>query len=469
MARDARFWIFCLCGLVAGLAQAQAPHLRIEGRRFVDSAGRVIVLRGVNLAGDSKVPPFIPLENPADLDPLPALGFNVVRLVISWEAFEPKPGVYNLDYLNRMRGIAAECGARGLYVIIDIHQDGYSRYLSRGSGDGFPAWAVSPRAIMHAPDNSPRCADWPIRMALDPGMHRSFHDFYSDRHGVRTKYLEMVRLLAREFSNLPMVIGYDLINEPWGHEKRELAPLYEDAAVAIRGEHPDAILFVEGHVSTNTGLQTRLTRPSFTNFAYAPHYYKPTTVLFASWRGSTGPINRAFAHIESNAAGWNTPVFVGEFGAPADASRGGDYVSYLYDRLDDTFASGAQWNYTPHWTPEKRDGWNGEDFNIICPKTGELLPNFRLRPFPRAIAGRPCQFRYQESHHERAATVSISYEADPARGCSEIFVPLKVFPLGSRLDVDPPDTITRYDPITQVLTIQTNRTGRVECRLIAPK
>src|SRR3954470_11039992 len=84
---------------------------------FVDSIGRRVLLRGVNLSGDAKVPvtvdPISFVGRPAPLDEIDGhlrriagWGHNVVRLVITWEAVEHGgPGIYDeayLDYLDEV-------------------------------------------------------------------------------------------------------------------------------------------------------------------------------------------------------------------------------------------------------------------------------------------------------------------------------------------------------------------------------
>ena len=433
--------------------------LRTSGRFFVDPLGRVVVLRGVNLSGDAKVPPFRPSAGAGDLDRLRRLGMNVVRLLFIWEAYEPAPGRYDEAYLAAVRSVAAAAWARGMYVIVDIHQDGFSRYASWGSGDGFPGWAVEGRTS--TPDNGPRCKFWPVLMATDRATHRSFARFFADTSGTRTRYLRMLSRVAAAFGATPGVIGYDPLNEPWGDERHELGPLYHEAAAAIRAYHPAAILFLEGHVTTNCGIQTRLPRPALENFAYAPHYYKPSAIVLNRWDGATAAIDRAFRHMEAKAEEWDVPLFLGEFGVGGETRHAGEYLDAVHDRLDARLASGAQWNYSPRWNEVDKDGWNGEDYSILD-RQGRPRPNFRPRPYPRLTSGRPLQFTYREG-----GPLDYCWDQSPGSGLTEVFVPDVLFPAGSVIGGLPADAAWWRDPASQVLIIRCPWPGVVRLRLAA--
>jgi endoglycosylceramidase len=452
-----------------GVPGGPVPLVRAAGRHFVDPAGRVVILRGVSLGCGAKVPPFQAIAAPSDLDPLACLGFNVIRVVFVWEAYEPCPGCYDEQYLARVAAVAAAAWERGLYVIVDFHQDGFSRYVSRGCGCGFPAWAISPRARHVLPDNNPgRALFWPFLVMTDPAMHGSFHDFYADVQGVRTRYLEMVARVSQALSTVPGVIGYDLLNEPWGREVEELAPLYLDAAGVIQARHPSALLFLEGHVTTNMGLQTKLPRLAIANLVYAPHYYKPLPIVLGRWHGGVHHIDRAFAHMNAAAEAWNAPLFLGEFGMPADVANAGAYVATIYDRLDACLASGAQWNYTPTWTEHARDGWNGENFNILN-RDGTLRANFRLRPYPRVTAGLPRRFVYHESQPPvHGPSLEFVWDHCPECGATELFVPAWLFPPGSAVSVEPADVACRYEAHRQVLVCTALHPTTILLRLTGP-
>lgn len=399
---------------------AASPELRAEGRHFKAADGRTVILRGINVAGNSKVPPFVPFTDMSKLDPLKAWGYNAIRLLFNWEAYEPFPGQYNDEYLSLLVQIANAAWQRGIYTIVDFHQDGFSRYSVSGCGDGFPGWALPPEVTPAAPDNSGgACHNWGVMMTLDPGMHTSWSHFYADTHGVRTRYLMVWNRIVPAFVSNPGVIGYDLLNEPWGWEAAELLPLYEDAAAIIRSIDPTAILFIEGHVTTNGGLQTTLPKPSFGNFAYAPHFYEGLALVSNYWSGITWAADMGYWTMNQKAQEWNVPLFVGEFGIGATATNGLAYVDLNYTKLDDYFASGAYWNYTPGWDPALKDRWNGEDLSIVT-NTGATRPTFRHRAYTQKIPGTPQKLKTTYGSNPE---IEIKWAHNPSLGRMEAFVP----------------------------------------------
>jgi len=184
----ALLWLAMSLAAVAAPAAAQAaastglPWLRVSpaaGARpqIMDSAGRTVVLRGVNAVGleddfyraangsAAGPSPFWPVapssysgvcpanssvagEPPLceaqaalsayqqsaaagaqnDFAQMRTLGFNVVRLPVSWSLLEPRPGAYDSAYLDRIAQVIGWSQQQGVYVLIDMHQDDYSRF-----------------------------------------------------------------------------------------------------------------------------------------------------------------------------------------------------------------------------------------------------------------------------------------------------------------------------------------------------
>jgi len=138
--------------------------IRSSGARFVDEHGRTLLLRGANLGGSSKVPrvpdgathlpgslddprnvsfvgrPF-PLEEADEhFSRLARWGLTFERLVVTWEAVEHAgPGIYDQAYLNYLCALAERAGRHGISVVIDPHQDMWSRF---SGGDGAPGWTL---------------------------------------------------------------------------------------------------------------------------------------------------------------------------------------------------------------------------------------------------------------------------------------------------------------------------------------
>jgi hypothetical protein len=122
----------------------------------------------------------------SELDLLKRLGFNIVRLLISWKALEPLPNP-NLNellpagkkYLSYMKQIIDELYSRNIYVILDFHQDIANEVYG---GDGFPDWAIAvdsnnkqnERPIkQQLPDKK-----WQIKYVINKSLKHTFKSFW---------------------------------------------------------------------------------------------------------------------------------------------------------------------------------------------------------------------------------------------------------------------------------------------------
>jgi endoglycosylceramidase len=409
--------------LAAPLSARASGALHSDGNALRDNDNAVVILHGVNVAGNAKVPPFTPISDVSLLDPLPKWGFNAIRLLFIWEAFEPQPGQDSAAYLQYIRRVVEGAHARGIYVVIDFHQDGYSRYSLEGCGEGFPAWALPPGITPATPDNGVNCRNWGTRTLGDTTLLATWKGFYADNGGVRTAYLAMLTRVATALSDEPGVIGYDLLNEPGGNEATEIGPLYEDAAKAVRAGDHNAIIFIEGGVATDPGIPTRLPRPSFSNFVFAPHFYD-ATLITGAWGGSDE--SSQLATLASAAPTWNVPVFLGEFGAPPSLREVDAYLGAIHQQLLNNFWSSAQWAYTPGWNASTKDGWNLEDFSMVDDK-GQPRANFRPRPYAQRIAGTPKSLTLVDGKTASATKLTLVWHHDPSAGATQLYAPLDYF------------------------------------------
>jgi hypothetical protein len=143
--------------------------MHIENKSIKDDEGRTLILRGVNLGGDSKCPfcapgseresaflntgtpvsfigrPF-PLEDAeSHFKRLKNAGMTFLRFLVPWEALEHEgPGIYDEAYLAWLRKILLIAEKEGISVFIDPHQDVWSRWTG---GDGAPVWTMEKLGI----------------------------------------------------------------------------------------------------------------------------------------------------------------------------------------------------------------------------------------------------------------------------------------------------------------------------------
>lgn len=139
-----------ICSVLAfELIQCQLPRIRVDpnSQHFVDEYGRVRIFHGVNVV--YKVPPFLP--NLTHFDPQNSLtdddlanlhkwGFNVIRFYTAWVGVNPK-SEHEVDqgYLSQLSAAVQMMENKGIYALLDCHQDVLSRYFC---GEGVPDWVA---------------------------------------------------------------------------------------------------------------------------------------------------------------------------------------------------------------------------------------------------------------------------------------------------------------------------------------
>ncbi len=391
-----------------------ANPLVAQGPYFRDSQGGVVFLRGVNVAGNSKVPPFTGITSKSELEKLPALGVNTLRLLFTWEAFEPEKGEYSEDYLAYYQRVVRWADQLNLYVIVDFHQDAYSRYSLEGCGEGFPPWALTPEVQPAVPDNGESCSSWGIQMILDASLATTWSHFHSDKYGAKGAYLDMVEKVAKEMAAFDNIIGYELINEPWGSDE-ELFTLFQQVGHRIRNQDRGAVLFVPAHALVSGGTrEDTIDMPDFDNMVYSPHYYNGAVLFLKSWGGAdpSGQLDK----LKSKADTWEVPMLLSEFGAPAGTRNGLNYIAAQLDWLDKYWVSSTQWNFTPGWREDVKDGWNMEDLSIVDDQ-GVLRDNFIVRPYPQRVGGAPKGFTLTDEGF------SLAWNNHAGWGSTIVFLP----------------------------------------------
>ena len=245
--------------------------LKIEGDRFVDDLGRQVILRGVNLGGDCKLPfpngsthypsdfsnhrevsfigrPFPISEADEHFSRLANWGFNCLRLLTSWEAIEHAgPGEYDEAYIDYFAELCSKAGEYGFYIYVDFHQDVWSRM---SGGDGAPAWCFEKVGIdfrhfddaeaafvmqhrydyrdtrARQDDNYPQMS-WVRNYAYAANgiMWTLFFggkdfalnceiDGLNVQDYLQSHFIGSQKQLAKRISHLSNVIGFDALNEP---------------------------------------------------------------------------------------------------------------------------------------------------------------------------------------------------------------------------------------------------------------
>jgi endoglucanase len=288
--------------------------LRTSGRNIVNAQGQVVRLRGVNLGGWLLMEKWMcPMDSgplvdhysvlqtlnnrfgeatqeslmrtyqqnwitTTDLDNIRAAGLNVVRVPVWWPNFyklnNTETSGWRADAFEMLDWVINQAGARGIYVIIDMH------------------------GTVGQQSNADTTGRVNVNQYWSNGAYQG-----------QTAFIWWQ--IANRYKNNGTVAMYDLINEPIGTPSSSaLWTIYNNLYNTIRGVDPHHIITMEGaYGSWNWNMLPPPSQYGWTNVVYQMHEYQFGNMTAAGvTQGAQNQVNDFNAH-----ASWNVPGYIGEF------------------------------------------------------------------------------------------------------------------------------------------------------------
>lgn len=270
--------------------------LTVEGTSIVDSNGQPVLLRGVNYPGYGSGNGGDPRpHSEREYQRLARLGFNVVRLPISWDQLEPWPGAFLKSYLTNYVDRDVRWAKKyGIYIILDMHQYNWAR---RFQGGGIPDWTAK---------------QYP---ATEAGKRAAVSNFWINQT-LQDRLAEVWRRIAAMYANEPAIAGYDLLNEPWIYTSiiptltyEHVDAFYLKVIQAIRMVDRNHIFFLEPANMVTAGFPVR------ERIVWSPHFYP------LSFNSRYYPENMSILEMDLAAkhktfvVDLGAPMWIGEFNA----------------------------------------------------------------------------------------------------------------------------------------------------------
>lgn len=385
--------------------------LGVQCNALVDTSGRTVLLHGVNARvegvfdvtfTDGRLPvETVPAFTAADAARIHALGFNALRLPVSWSGIEPtEDGGIDDSYLDNIAAVTAMCATAGLFVIVDFHQDSYSKEIGE---DGAPLWAIvpPPTQLLGGPLGSSGGARFDSAQVQD--AYNTL--FESEDAGVplRARYTQMAASVAARFASDPAVVGFELYNEPIGTSPA-IQALHQEMIPALRAAAPAKLLFFEPCATRNELDEATLGNGSLgAGTVYAPHVY---TLAFTD-PDSTGVTKATYTASNVNARNeadsWDAPLVITEYGYPPTSPNFQNWAKWQAELEDQVQASSFFWV----WKEESQDSWGFYDFDDAGvaterPAVVQAMTRARLE----AVAGTLESVGYDET----AMVMTVTFE-----------------------------------------------------------
>ena len=435
-----------------------APRGGVSGRIsapggpfLYDSLGRIVFFHGVDAV--YKYAPYELYPDPnkpwnfsaADASLMARLGFNVVRLGMTWGGLEPgtasanDPAIcgagapadpHQLDravldrYVANLTRTVDLLGRFHIYTILDMHQDVYNQIFE---GEGAPDWAVCTNGV--------QSTDPPGRWSLEYGTRAAgiaFSHFWHNnvRGDLQGQYDQVWGDVAHAFRGNRWVLGYDPFNEPFStslirygdaHFDAQLECFYTGTAhigvpshgapplhcpkgdpaqgvvPTIERNDPGHLIFDEPDNYASRGLPTYIGPMDFPNLVFNVHVYcgarSPVTGNPTDVEACADQEEHSLAVRQSDRPAMASPAqpggpawMVTEFGASSDPRL----LAPVTTALDAREVSWVYWAWKYYGDP------TGSADESLVMADGRLRATAYVlsQAYPQAVAGTPLRFSF---------------------------------------------------------------------------
>ena len=413
-----------LAGLVApaparaGVSPAVASvlprgPLHPAGRWIEDAAGRVVIIHGLELA--RKTPPYYPPDasfTAQDAQDIENWGFDAVRLAWFWKGLEPTRGRIDTAYLDQIVRDGNLLADHHVFTLLEAHQDGYNETLG---GEGFPDWATISDDLWAPVEEVPETGVFDLQAA------RAFDNLYANTDGIADAFAHAWKLMAAAFRHNPLMLGYDLFNEPnpgsqWescanpvgcpAFDVATLEPLEDKLVAAVRSVDPTTIAFYEPNIDFDSSVPSWLAPPPRASgpSGFAFHDYcleaeltgQPDEESESTAYPACEPIDaHVFVDALTTAAAMGVPPLFDEFGDSQDLNQ----IERVITLADDYLTGWIYWSYKD-WVDLPGGLGSGplfdesdDDGTLRVAKLAVLE-----QPYPMATAGIPLAESYDPTN-----------------------------------------------------------------------
>jgi len=179
---------------------------------------------------------------------------------------------------------------------------------------------------------------------MDHSGRVGYNKLWSNK-GFQDQTVWLWKQISKRYKNESTVAAYDLLNEPWGSNEKNLKKIILQCYTEIRKNNDDHIVIFPGHTS-GIDFYKNIKSIKLNNVIYTMHFYPG----FFGWGSATPYVHAEFLLEElpnwvEKMEKFNSPLLIGEFNVVLKKAGGGQMMRRYYDFYESLNWPATMWSY----------------------------------------------------------------------------------------------------------------------------